>query len=50
MAGNQTLAIVKPDAVERGKLGAIIAHLERGGLPDSRSPHGALSRAGRVLL
>jgi len=31
MAGNQTLAIIKPDAVARGKLGAILAHLEREG-------------------
>jgi nucleoside-diphosphate kinase len=31
MAGNQTLAIIKPDAVAGGKLGAIVAHLERDG-------------------
>ncbi|HEV8600146.1 MAG TPA: nucleoside-diphosphate kinase [Gemmatimonadales bacterium] len=31
MAGNQTLAIVKPDAVANGKLGVILAHLEREG-------------------
>lgn len=31
MAGNQTLGIVKPDAVVGGKLGAILAHLEREG-------------------
>lgn len=31
MAGNQTLAIVKPDAVAGGKLGAILAHLEKEG-------------------
>ena len=31
MAGNQTLAIIKPDGVTGGKLGAIIAHLEREG-------------------
>lgn len=31
MAGNQTLAIVKPDAVARGKLGLVIAHLEQAG-------------------
>ena len=31
MPGNQTLAIVKPDAVSTGKLGAILAHLERQG-------------------
>jgi nucleoside-diphosphate kinase len=31
MPGNQTLAIIKPDAVAAGQLGAIIAHLEREG-------------------
>lgn len=31
MAGTQTLGIVKPDAVGSGKLGAILAHLEREG-------------------
>ncbi len=31
MAGRYTLGIVKPDAVAGGKLGAILAHLERGG-------------------
>src|ERR1044071_134414 len=31
MTGNQTLAIIKPDAVAGGKLGAIVAHLEREG-------------------
>ena len=31
MAGRFTLGIVKPDAVAGGKLGAILAHLERGG-------------------
>jgi nucleoside-diphosphate kinase len=31
MAGNQTLAIIKPDAVGGGKVGAILAHLEREG-------------------
>jgi nucleoside-diphosphate kinase len=31
VAGNQTLGIVKPDAVASGKLGAILAHLEREG-------------------
>ena len=31
MAGTQTLGIVKPDAVAAGKLGAILAHLEREG-------------------
>jgi nucleoside-diphosphate kinase len=31
VAGNQTLAIVKPDALAAGKLGAIVSHLEREG-------------------
>ena len=31
MAGNRTLAIIKPDAVASGKSGAILAHLEREG-------------------
>ena len=31
MPGTQTLAIIKPDAVAAGKLGAILAHLEREG-------------------
>ena len=31
MAGNRTLAIIKPDAVAAGKSGAILAHLERDG-------------------
>ena len=31
MAGNRTLAIIKPDAVGTGKSGAILAHLERDG-------------------
>ncbi len=31
MSGNQTLAIVKPDAVGAGKLGPIIAHIEQAG-------------------
>jgi nucleoside-diphosphate kinase len=31
MPGNQTLAIIKPDAIAAGKLGAILAHLERDG-------------------
>ena len=31
MAGNRTLAIVKPDAFSAGKAGKIIAHLEAGG-------------------
>ncbi|HEU4699729.1 MAG TPA: nucleoside-diphosphate kinase [Gemmatimonadales bacterium] len=31
MAGNMTLAIVKPDAIASGKMGAIIAHLQKEG-------------------
>ncbi|HLG05973.1 MAG TPA: nucleoside-diphosphate kinase [Gemmatimonadales bacterium] len=31
MAGNQTLAIIKPDAITRKKLGSIIAHVENAG-------------------
>lgn len=31
MAGNRTLAIIKPDAFGTGKAGKIIAHLEAGG-------------------
>lgn len=31
MPGNRTLAIIKPDAVQGGKAGAILAHLEREG-------------------
>lgn len=31
MPGNQTLAIIKPDAVQNGKLGAIMAHIEGAG-------------------
>ena len=31
MPGNTTLAIIKPDAVAAGKLGAILGHLEREG-------------------
>jgi nucleoside-diphosphate kinase len=31
MAGRFTLGIIKPDAVERGNMGAILAHLERQG-------------------
>jgi nucleoside-diphosphate kinase len=40
MPGSQTLAIIKPDAVAAGKLGAILAHLER---------EGYRIRAGRLL-
>ena len=31
MSGSQTLAIIKPDAVSSGKLGPIIAHIEKAG-------------------
>ena len=31
MAGRQTLGIVKPDAVQKGNIGNIVAHLERDG-------------------
>ena len=31
MAGNQTLAIIKPDAISSGKLGPIITHIEEAG-------------------
>jgi nucleoside-diphosphate kinase len=31
MAGNRTLAIVKPDAFSAGKAGKVLAHLEAGG-------------------
>jgi nucleoside-diphosphate kinase len=40
MAGNHTLAIVKPDAFEAGKAGKIIAHLEA---------QGFVLRAARVM-
>jgi nucleoside-diphosphate kinase len=45
MAGNQTLGIVKPDAVAGGKLGAILAHLEQQGY---RITAGRLVRLSRV--
>ena len=44
MPGTQTLAIVKPDAVAGGKLGAIVAHLEREGY---RVRAGRLTRLSR---
>lgn len=31
MTGTQTLAIIKPDAVSTGKLGPIVAHIEKAG-------------------
>jgi nucleoside-diphosphate kinase len=31
VAGNRTLAIIKPDAVATGKIGVIVAHLEKEG-------------------
>ena len=45
MAGNQTLGIVKPDAVAGGKLGAILAHLEGQGYRISAGRLVRLSRA-----
>lgn len=40
MAGRHTLGIVKPDAVAKGNLGNIVAHLEKGGF---------IVRAGRLV-
>ncbi len=40
MSGNRTLAIIKPDAVQSGKTGAILAQLER---------EGFFVRAGRLV-
>jgi nucleoside-diphosphate kinase len=45
VAGNQTLGIVKPDAVASGKLGAILAHLEREGYRIRAARLTRLSRA-----
>lgn len=45
MSGKQTLAIVKPDAVAAGKLGAIAAHIEREGF---RIRAGTLLRLSRA--
>ncbi len=45
MAGNQTLAIIKPDAVAAGNLGAIAAHVEREGF---RIRAGTLMRLSRA--
>jgi len=45
MAGNQTLGIVKPDAVAGGKLGAILAQLEREGYRIRAARLARLSRA-----
>jgi nucleoside-diphosphate kinase len=45
MAGKQTLGIVKPDAVAGGKLGAILAHLEREGYRITAGRLVRLSRA-----
>jgi nucleoside-diphosphate kinase len=45
VSGNQTLGIVKPDAVGNGKLGAIVAQLEREGY---RIRAGRLVRLTRV--
>ena len=45
MPGNQTLGIIKPDAVAAGKLGAIAAHIEREGF---RIRAGTLLRLSRA--
>ncbi len=45
VAGNQTLGIIKPDAVAGGKLGAIAGHIEREGF---RIRAGTLMRLSRV--
>ena len=45
MAGNMTLAIVKPDAVASGKLGAIVAHLQKEGFVVRAAKLVKLSRA-----
>jgi nucleoside-diphosphate kinase len=45
MAGNMTLAIVKPDAVASGKLGAIVAHLQQEGFVVRAAKLVKLSRA-----
>jgi len=45
MPGRLTLGIVKPDAVTGGKLGAILAHLERAGFAIRAARLTRLSRA-----
>lgn len=45
MSGSQTLAIIKPDAVGAGKLGAIAAHIEREGFRIRAATLLRLSRA-----
>ena len=45
MPGTLTLAIIKPDAVSRGKLGAIVAHLEKEGYRVRAAQLTRLSRA-----
>ena len=45
MAGNQTLGIIKPDAVAAGRLGAIAAHIEREGFRIRAATLLRLSRA-----
>lgn len=45
MAGNYTLGIVKPDGVASGRMGLIIAHLERAGFRVRASRLVQLSRA-----
>jgi nucleoside-diphosphate kinase len=45
VAGNITLGIVKPDAVEAGKLGAIVAHIQGEGFVVRAARLARLSRA-----
>lgn len=45
MAGNRTLAIIKPDAVGSGQAGAILAHIEREGFRIRAARLVRLSRA-----
>jgi nucleoside-diphosphate kinase len=45
VSGKQTLAIIKPDAVSAGKLGAIAAHVEREGFRIRAAKLVRLSRA-----
>ena len=45
MAGHYTLGIVKPDAVENGRIGAIMAHIEQAGFRIRAARVVRLSRA-----
>jgi nucleoside-diphosphate kinase len=45
MPGNQTLAIIKPDAVGSGKLGPIIEHIEKAGFTIREARLVRMSRA-----